>query len=96
MGVEPPPKCVNGELISQISIRSQYSHFSENDGAPLTSMLLWGAAHCVKYIIVMQMIVLALKGLLMQQGTALLLLYRSTASKRHCQAESATLSHWLQ
>ena len=57
MGVEPSPKCVNGELNSQIGIRSQDLYFSENDGAPPISMLLWGAAHCVKYIIVMQMIV---------------------------------------
>ena len=50
MGVEPPPKCVNRELNSQIGIRSQDSHFSESDGAPPTSMLLWGAAYCVSYI----------------------------------------------
>ena len=48
MGVEPPPKYVNRELNSQISIRSQDSHFSESDGAPPTSMLLWGATHCVR------------------------------------------------
>ena len=35
MGVEPPPKFVNRELNSQIGIRSQDSHFSESDGAPL-------------------------------------------------------------
>ena len=64
MGVEPPPKCVNGELNSQIFIRSQDSHFSESDGAPPTSMLLWGAAHYVRYIIVMQMIVHAQQRLL--------------------------------
>ena len=50
MGVEPPPKCVNRELNSQIGIRSQDSHFSESDGAPPTSMLLWGAAYCVRYV----------------------------------------------
>ena len=55
MGAEPPPKCVYRELNSQISIRSQDSHFSESDGAPPTSMLLWGAAHCVRYVDVMQM-----------------------------------------
>jgi len=64
MGVEPPPKCVNTELNSQTGIRSQDSHFSESDGAPPTSMLLWGAAHCVKYMIVMQMTVYAHKSLL--------------------------------
>ena len=47
MGVEPPPKYVNRELNSQIGIRSQDS---ESDGAPLTSMLLWGAAYCVRYV----------------------------------------------
>ena len=57
MGVEPPPKCVNRELNSQIGIRSQDSHFSESDGAPPTSMLLWGAAHYVKYINMMRMTV---------------------------------------
>ena len=57
MGVEPPPKYVNRELKSQISIRSQDSHFNESDGAPPTSMLLWGAAYCIKYINMMQMIV---------------------------------------
>ena len=36
MGVEPSPKCVNGELNSQIGIRSQDSHFSESDGASPT------------------------------------------------------------
>ena len=50
MGIEPPPKCVNRELNSQIDIRSQDSHFSESDGAFTTSMLLWGAAYCVRYI----------------------------------------------
>ena len=50
MGVEPPPKYVNRELNSQIGIRSQDSHFSESDGAPPTSMLLWGAAYCVRYV----------------------------------------------
>ena len=48
MGVEPPPKYVNRVLNSQIGIRSQDSHFSESEGAPPTSMLLWGAAYCVK------------------------------------------------
>ena len=64
MGVEPPPKCVNGELNSQIGIRSQGSHFSESDGAPPTSMLLWGAAYCVRYVDVMRMIVHAQQVLL--------------------------------
>ena len=50
MCVEPPPKYVNRELNSQISIRSQDSHFSESDGAPPTSMLLWGAAYYVRYV----------------------------------------------
>ena len=50
MGVEPPPKCVNGEFNSQIGIRSQDSCFSKSDGAPPTSMLLWGAAYCVRYV----------------------------------------------
>ena len=50
MGVEPPPKYVNRELNSQIGIRSQDSHFSESDEAPPTSMLLWGAAYCVRYV----------------------------------------------
>ena len=45
MDVEPPPKYVNRELNSQISIRSQDSHFSKSDEAPPTSMLLWGAVH---------------------------------------------------
>ena len=50
MGVEPPPKCVNRELNSQISIKSQDSHFSESDEALPTSMLLWGASYCVRYV----------------------------------------------
>ena len=50
MGVEPPPKYVNRELNSQIGIRSQDSYFSESDGAPLTSMILWGAAYYVRSI----------------------------------------------
>ena len=50
MGVESPPKYVNRELNSQIGIRSQDSHFSESDGAPPASMLLWGAAYCVRYV----------------------------------------------
>ena len=50
MDVEPPPKYVNRELNSQIGIRSQDSHFSESDGALPTSMLLWGATYCVRYI----------------------------------------------
>ena len=50
MGVESPPKYVNRELNSQFGIRSQDSHFSESDGAPPTSMLLWGAAYCVRYV----------------------------------------------
>ena len=41
---------MNRELNSQIGIRSQDSHFSESDGAPPTSMLLWGAAYCVRYV----------------------------------------------
>ena len=49
MGVESPPKYVNRELNSQIGIRSQDSYFSESDGAPPTSKLLWGAAYCVRY-----------------------------------------------
>ena len=57
MGVEPPPKCVNGELNSQFGIRSQDSHFSESEGAPTTSMLLLGDAHCIKYINMMPMTV---------------------------------------
>ena len=50
MGVESPPKYVNRELNSQIGIRRQDSHFSESDGAPPTSKLLWGAAYCVRYV----------------------------------------------
>ena len=50
MGVEPPHKCVNGELNSQFGIRSQDSHFSESDGAPPISMLLWGAAYYDRYV----------------------------------------------
>ena len=50
MGVEPPPKYVNRELNSQIGIRGQDSHFNESDGAPPTSMLMWGAAYCVRYV----------------------------------------------
>ena len=50
MGVESPPKYVNRELNSQIGIRSQDSYFSESDGAPPTSMLLWGAAYYVRYV----------------------------------------------
>ena len=45
MDVEPPSKCVSGELNSQIDIRSQDLYFSESDGPP-TFMLLWGAAQC--------------------------------------------------
>ena len=41
---------MNRELNSQIGIRSQDSHFSESDGAPPTSMLLWGAAYYVRYV----------------------------------------------
>ena len=48
--VEPPSKYVNRELNSQIGIRSQDSYFSESDGALPTSMLLWGAAYCVRYV----------------------------------------------
>ena len=50
MGVEPSPKYGNRELNSQIGIRSQDSYFSESDGAPPTSMLLWGAAYYVRYV----------------------------------------------
>ena len=50
MGVEPPPKYMNRELNSQIGIKIQYSHFSESDGAPPTSMLLWGAVYYVRYV----------------------------------------------
>ena len=50
MGVESLPKYVNRELNSQIGIRSQDSHFSESDGAPPTSKLLWDAAYCVRYV----------------------------------------------
>ena len=50
MGLEPPHKYVNRELNYQISIRSQDSHFSESDGAPPTSMVLWGAVYCVRYV----------------------------------------------
>ena len=71
MDVEPPPKCVNRELNSQIGIRSQDSYFSESDGAPPTSMLLWGAAYCVRYVVVMRMIVHAQQVFLLQLGTAL-------------------------
>ena len=64
MGVESPPKYVNRELNSQISIRSQDSYFSESDRAPPTSMLLWGAAHCVRYVDVMQITIHAQQVLL--------------------------------
>ena len=47
MGVKTPPKYVNRELNSQIGIRGQNSHIELSDGAPPTSMLLWGAAHYV-------------------------------------------------
>ena len=50
MGIDPPPKYVSRELNSHISIRSQDSYFSESDGAPPTSMLVWGAAYCVRYV----------------------------------------------
>ena len=50
MGVEPPLKYVNRELNSKIGIRSQDSYFSESDGAPPTSRLLWGATYCVRYV----------------------------------------------
>ena len=64
MGVEPAPKYVNRELNSQIGIRSQDSHFSESDGAPPTSMLLWGVALCVRSVDVMRMTVHAQQVLL--------------------------------
>ena len=64
MGVEPLPKYVNRELNSQISIRSQDSYFSESGGAPPTSMLLWGAAYCVRFVGVMRMTVHAQQVLL--------------------------------
>ena len=41
---------MNRELNSQIGIRNQDSYFSESDGAPPTSMLLWGAAYYVGYV----------------------------------------------
>ena len=50
MGVKPPPKYVNREFNSQIGIRNQDSDFSESDGAPPTSMLLWGATYYVRYV----------------------------------------------
>ena len=50
MGVDPSLKCVNRELNSQIGIRSQDLYFSESDGAPPTSMLLWGDAYYVRYV----------------------------------------------
>jgi hypothetical protein len=55
MGVETPSKYVNRELNSQIGIRGQNSHIELCDGAPSTSMLLWGAAHSVTRIYVMRM-----------------------------------------
>ena len=46
MGVEPLPKYVNGEFeFSNWHKRPRFTFFSESDGAPPTSMLLWGAAH---------------------------------------------------
>ena len=54
---------------------------------PPISMLLWGAAYCVKYIIVMQMIVHAWKSWLWHHGTAV---------ERHCQARGVALPHLLQ
>jgi hypothetical protein len=55
MGVETPPKYVNRELNSQIGIRGQNSHIELSNGAPPTSMLLWGVAHSVTRIYVMRM-----------------------------------------
>jgi hypothetical protein len=55
MGVETPPKYVNRELNSQIGVRGQNSHIELSDGAPPTSMLLWGAAYSVTRIYVMHM-----------------------------------------
>jgi hypothetical protein len=46
-------------------------------------MLLWGTAHCIKYIIVMQMTIHAQEGLLRQLGVALPLLCHSNAAERH-------------
>ena len=41
---------MNRELNSQIGIISQDSHFSKSDGAPHTSMLLWGVAYYARYV----------------------------------------------
>jgi hypothetical protein len=53
MGLETRPKYVNRELNS--GIRGQNSHIGLSDGAPPTSILLWGAAHSVTRIYVMHM-----------------------------------------
>jgi hypothetical protein len=55
MGVETPPKYVDRELNSQIGVRGQNSHLELSDGAPPTSMLLWGAAHGITRIYMMCM-----------------------------------------
>ena len=55
MGLETPAKYVNVELNSLIGIRGQNSHIELSDGAPPTSMLLWGAAYSVTRIYVMHM-----------------------------------------
>ena len=49
-GCRASPKYMNRELNSQIDIRSQDSYFSESDGAPPTSIVLWGATYCVRYV----------------------------------------------
>ena len=87
MDVETPPKCVNWELNSQFGIRSQDSHFSQSDEAPPTTMLLWGVAHYVIYINMMQVTVYAHKGLIEQQGAAMPLYSRSIAAQRTTRLE---------
>jgi hypothetical protein len=65
-------------------------------GLPLHPSLLWGAAHCVTDISVIQMTIHAHKGLLQQLGVALLHLSRATATERHYRAWSVPLPHLLQ